>query len=449
MARLLLCACLLALPAGVRAQEGTPADESEVSRPFRGLFGLADRGRTGLDLSASLFAAYDDNIAASLIGGGTNDPRFQRSGEYGGGNAQLSYNWRGERSAFSAYGASAGNYYPDYQEPWVTSYSAGLGFSRPFGRRNEFSASQTFAYSPYFIFGFFPEEPVIDEPPVTPDDISPDLSVSELKTLRYGTSLNLSRRLSRRASITGYYSFAGTTFNEVRSDYQQHRGGFRFRRLVTEHLALRLGYGYRYVDYALVEEDDIPRVTRSHDLDVGVDYSRALSVSRRSRLSFGTGSNILVRDQGSGSPDAPTAASTRFFASGFVRFNREIGRTWGLAINYNRSATFSEVLQNPVLSDAVTTSLAGLVGRRNEVKFLASYTRGDVGFAGVDNGFESYRASASWRRAMSRYAALYAQYFYYHYIFGNEVALPTGFVRELDRQGVRAGVTVWLPLVRR
>ena len=447
---LLICACLIGVPGVVRAQEGDEGEDTPASRPFRGLFGLADNGRTGLSAAGSLFGAYDDNLTASLIGGATPDPRYQRSGGYGGATGQLNYTWRGERSAFSAFASSAGNYYPDHDRPWVTSYSAGIGFSRPIGRRNSFSASQAVAYSPYFLFSLFPEEAGLDAPPVSPIEVTPDFSVSELTTLRYSSSLNLSRSLTRRSSVNAFYSFGGTTFDSVRDGHAMHRAGFGYRRRITGALGLRLGYAYRTAQYALFAEDGLERPrSRSHDVDAGVDYAKALSVSRRTRISFGTGSNILVREAASGGEAAPTGTITRFHAAGYFTLTREIGRTWGFSLNYDRSAAFSDVLLDPVLSDSVTASLGGLVGRRNEIRFAASLSAGEVGFGDTDNGYSTYTASAQWRRALTRNVAAFARYLYYHYNFGGAVQLPTGFVRELDRQGVRVGIQAWVPLLRR
>ncbi len=114
-----------------------------LTRPFRGLFGLGDSGRTGLALSGDLFGAYDANVAATLPGRAF-DPRYQRSGWYAGANSQLQGNWRGERAALNGWAAAGTNYYPEFGNPFVPSYSAGLGFSRPLGQRNSFQLGQTF-----------------------------------------------------------------------------------------------------------------------------------------------------------------------------------------------------------------------------------------------------------------------------------------------------------------
>ncbi len=130
---------------GAEGGESTP-----LTRPFRGLFGLGDSGRTGLDVSGSLFGAYDENLGGTLSTPQVIDPRFQRSGWYTGANTRLSFNWQGERLSVNGWGSAAGSYYPDFPEPVVPSYSTGVGFSRPLGERNSIRATQILAYSPYF-----------------------------------------------------------------------------------------------------------------------------------------------------------------------------------------------------------------------------------------------------------------------------------------------------------
>src|SRR5262245_42287365 len=94
-----LVACLLAavlIPADVSAQligENEPPPES-MRRPYRGLFGSPGDPQTpqSLILSASLFGAYDDNVASGLLEGSNNiDPRLQESGTYSGANVGLNY----------------------------------------------------------------------------------------------------------------------------------------------------------------------------------------------------------------------------------------------------------------------------------------------------------------------------------------------------------------------
>jgi hypothetical protein len=60
--------------------------------------------------------------------------------------------------------------------------------------------------------------------------------------------------------------------------------------------------------------------------------------------------------------------------------------------------------------------------------------------------YRSWDASAQIRSAISRNIAAYALYYYYLSDLSAGVAVPIGAPRYVDRNGVRVGITAWLPL---
>jgi hypothetical protein len=72
------------------------------------------------------------------------------------------------------------------------------------------------------------------------------------------------------------------------------------------------------------------------------------------------------------------------------------------------------------------------------------YQVGRIGLGTVN--YRSWNVSAQIRTAITRNIAAYASYFYFLSDFGGDVALPPGVPRYVDRNGVRAGITAWLPL---
>jgi hypothetical protein len=473
---LLLSALLWAFPSPVAAQTSDPGSGqaaggqgtggqggetdggSPLTRPFRGLFGLGDSGRTGLDLSGSVFGAYDENVGATLPGR-LFDPRYQRSGWYGGATSRLSFNWRGENASVNGFGSAATNYYPDFDDPLVPSYTGGLGFARPLGRRNNIRLSQVVSFSPYFLNGFFPDVPTLDEMPVPPAGVDPGLTVGGNTVVRYSTRAAFSRQLSRQSSVTLGYGYIRSNYSDVDRVHEQQHGSIGFRRQLTRHATLRLGYAYRsavnHVDLPveinpplpITPQNAIDPQNKMHDIDVGVDYSRALtlSMSRRTTVSFSTGSSFLAARDVSGG-DFSGRQRARFYVTGHAQLLHEMGRTWSLAVVYSRTAGFNDVVFEPVTSDSATASLSGLVGRRNEISFMGSASKGNVGASRANNEYSSYVAKAEWRRALTRHLAAQVSYLYYNHDFGQSVGLPLGFPQALDRQGVNFGLTVWLPL---
>ena len=53
------------------------------------------------------------------------------------------------------------------------------------------------------------------------------------------------------------------------------------------------------------------------------------------------------------------------------------------------------------------------------------------------------------RVGLSRSLAVYSQYLYYFYDFSQDAVLPAGVPHGLERSGFRAGLTVWVPALRR
>lgn len=433
---------------GTSAPQGgdTTGDSPEIGRPFRGLFGLGDSGRTGASLSGSLFGAYDDNVGATLPGRPL-DARYARSGWYTGANGQGMFNWRGENAAVNGYATAGTSYYPDFDRPMVPSYSGGIGFNRTLGRRSSIHASQGILYSPYFLNGFFAGLPDLDELPAPPVASDPGVDVSSNRIVRTSTSVGFSRQLSRASTFTTGYSYGRSSYHGTDRLAHTQAGSATFRRRMTAHAGLHVGYAYRTMtsNAGVPGEPDFQRDIQ--DINVGVDYNRsfAVSMSRRTRVSFASGTSYFAGSRISEQNITRTTRS-RFHVTGSADLVHEMGRTWSASAAYRRSVSFSELVFEPITSDSVSGSLAGLLGRRNELRFMVSTSRGNVGENRPGNGFQSSSATATLRRALNRHMATYVTYGYYRHDFGNSVLLPDSFPHYLDRNGVRFGLSVFLPL---
>ncbi len=434
---------------GTGAQQGTEGEDdgSARARPYRGLFGLGDSGRTGAAISGTLFGAYDDDIASTLPGRPV-DPRYQRSGWYSGANGQVSFNWRGERAAMNGWAAAGTSYYPDFDKPLVPTYRGGIGYSRPIGERNAVRLSESVHYSPYFLNGFFADIPQLDELPNAPVVSDPSLDVSGNSILRSSTTAGFSRQLSRASTLNAGYGYTRSDYSNQDRSYESHNATVLFLRQLTRHANLRLGYGYRTVMNRVGLPGEPELSDDMHDFIVGVDYNRsiALAMSRRTRLAFSTGTSFISGSQASGVNFGNPRPRSRFYVTGTANLVHEMGRTWRAAAAYRRSASFSELVLAPVVSDSLTATLSGLLGRRNEVSLIASASNGHVGEVRTSNDFTSYTASAQLRRALTRHLAAHVSYILYRHDFDDQVLLPTGFPQSLNRRGVNFGLNAWLPL---
>jgi len=102
----------------------------------------------------------------------------------------------------------------------------------------------------------------------------------------------------------------------------------------------------------------------------------------------------------------------------------------------------SEVYQG----DQVMAGIGGLLTRRIDLSVSAGSVSGAVGLG--ERNFNTALGSVRLRAALTQKLALFAQYFYYQYSFANDIAAQLIVAPELERQGFRAGLSVWLPLIR-
>ena len=65
------------------------------------------------------------------------------------------------------------------------------------------------------------------------------------------------------------------------------------------------------------------------------------------------------------------------------------------------------------------------------------------------NDYDSYFGNASVNVGLSRYASVNVSYSYYHYSFDRSLELSVPTPREMNRQIVQGGVSLWLPLLHR
>jgi hypothetical protein len=411
------------------------AQQPRPERPYRGLFG-GGVGNTEqlLTVTGSTGVGYDDNI---LIGGnsdtGTTDTRKGRRGAFGSGSAGLAYTISRSRVSFAGTVNSSATYYPALQDAAIVSRSGGVGATVQISKGTRLTANQTLSYQPLYALGLFPG--LSDQPlgqPLLTDESQGARLENHLTTQ---SDVVLNQTLSRRVGLSLRY-------NDYRS---QSAAGDRDLARRTESaglgvglakgLGLHLGYGRSTGDYG--GEPGLPGAY-SQNIDAGLDFNRALSLSRRVTLTFGTGSTALKYQD-----------HTQYYLTGNARLNREIGRTWNASLAYNRNANVIDTFRKPVISDSVTIGIGGLISRKMQFQSSIGAALGTVGFSAAANGFSTYFGNAGLSIALTRLLAVGCDYSYYRYVFDGGVDLPLGLSPRMDRQSVRAHLNVWVPLVQR
>jgi hypothetical protein len=202
---------------------------------------------------------------------------------------------------------------------------------------------------------------------------------------------------------------------------------------LTRNFSAYVGYGFQVGRYG----DDSPDY-RAHNVDFGLDFAKALSLTRKTTASFGVGTN--------GVTDGRT--STYAF-TGNVNLHRELGRTWSASASYNRGARFDQAFRQPVFSDSLTSNVGGFISRRVRADAGVSYSVGNIGFRTDDNGYRSLNGSTGLGIAITRFLSGGVRYTYWRYLFDGGVDVPRDLFLLTGRHGVNAYLSTWLPLFSR
>jgi hypothetical protein len=274
--------------------------------------------------------------------------------------------------------------------------------------------------------------------------------------VRQSATLDVTHNVSRRASLSLGYSAHQARLGEEQGRW---RGGFAgsLSYGISRGVALRAGYGLEEfvvadrptelpvfpidgpegepVETSATAPEPTLRRVRGQWLDLGIDFSRELSVSRRTRLSLNTGSKMM------GDLDR-----RRFEVVGSAALTREIGRSWSTALGYERNVGFVDALDRVAFTEGLTGSLSGLFGRRVSLAADTGVSRGHVGSASEQNTYMAYRAGGGLTIGLARTIGMGIHYSYYRYRF-DELVAPEAFpATALSRQTVRVSFDLLAPI---
>ena len=418
-----------------------PAAAQSPKRPFRGLFGgaqsMSTRGQM-VDLSMSAFVGWDQPQTQIEPLDSTTDNRTLVPGPYSGGSGSLSYTHPGEHFEFNGNGSAFTGYFPDNNEdPWYQSYSGAgsLSWRTDLTRRTHFHFSQTASASTDYHVGALLGTGIGGGSLGT----SFDNSLIQEPAMNTQSAADLSYDLSMKSSFSLSYGFQYHHFfnDDGFPDTGVHSAGAHYTHRLTKNLGYHLGYGY---DHPV--EFGGPPLRGIHNIDAGLDYSRALSLTRTTKVGFGVGTTVATASQ---VQDGQTSfSSPRLYGVGHVTLTQELGQSWNFNAFYNRGINYDPGFTQPTLSDTTGAALSGLISRHLDVSLSALYQVGRIGL--TTPNYRSWDASAQIRSAISRNIAAYALYYYYLSDLSAGVAVPIGAPRYVDRNGVRVGITAWLPL---
>ncbi len=275
-----------------------------------------------------------------------------------------------------------------------------------------------------------------------------DLGIPVHGYLSTDAGLMFSHALSRRSSLSAGYNVrrsgaitgsAGQTTEDVSSGYSY---------ALSKALSLRLGYSlFRNRNKfdagagAAVPVDAQPvsvQSFRNHAIDAGLSFNKALSFSRRTRVSFSSGS-VAVSD----------GRTTRFDVVGNATLSHQFGRTWSTGATYDRNVMFVQTFALPTFSDSLSFYVDGQLSSRVNLSAGAGSSLGGVGLGSASTGYSAYQATVGASIQVTRLVAIAASYAHYRYGFDDGGVLSPTIASRGRRHSFQLSTGVALPLIAR
>jgi len=395
--------------------------------------------RHRLSLTLDLSEAYDQNATVPYEGGQL--PLFQGSGFYTVLSPGLEFASMGDRTQLVVSAGSSARHYANSQKTLLSSYSVGAGLTTRFGSGTTLTLNQGVTYSPALLYGLLAgvTAPTLGDAVPQAGNYALDNEGSYASS----SAVMLTQRLTSRAALSFMSNFGTTKFTGVNPQYQDVQvadGGGRFTYSLSRDLSFRLGYTYRESQFK-----GSPRTTEQN-LDIGIDYVRPLSKTRKTTFMFRAGpTQASAPNVSTGSLDL--RQQYRLLVDAAVR--HQMARTWSLQGSYHRGLGYIEGFPGPIYSGAYTASATGFLNRRTDVSMSAAYSDGDSALNGTPMQFTTYTGNVRARYALGRLWATYAEYLFYYYNFNRNFIVLPGIPPGMTRNGLRVGVTLWVPVRQR
>jgi hypothetical protein len=392
--------CVMAFPAAIAQAQVAPASTT-TAPPER------------VSFVAALSGGFEMGSAPTDIGQAS---AAQNS------ESQLQIGWlyprRWRSGSISVAGQSSARYLPNIREVPFANHGLNISGEWRTGRRTVVGFAEQVSYAPLTVF------PGVGEAPLG-GPLAADSATGAQMTLRHGGALSVARVMGPRTSATlGLEYTAGRAADGAAA--LSHLAYAGVRRRLSSSATLRTGYGFGTYQFGA---DSQP--TLRHQIDIGVDFSRPLPMARRTVIEFRTGSVLLTR------------GTTAFRLDLSAAIKRPFGRHWVARVGYDRPMQFIEGFSEPLLSDAVSMTTEGSLGRFVRVVGGFSASQGTVG-GSADAAFSSIGGSAQVHLAVSRQWSWVTEFADFHYRFSENAPLPGQVPRDVRRRAVRSGLALSL-----
>jgi hypothetical protein len=386
-----------------------------------------------------VLGGYDDNLTAGLGSGSGTSPNAMVSGPTASVDGTLGYfRGNGLRSVrLDTSGSLTG--YPGNLDSPAPAGAVNLEIRTPVARDLTLGLSQRVSYEPLFNVlspgaGGTPLPPGVTQP-------TPTTGLFERTSWSSSSSVSLDRRWGRRDTTSLAYAYRTQQFlDDDYGDNTWHELNGGYRRVVSSQA--KAGADYRYRNGEYVDSSQFVRPTTEHKIEGVAEFAAAPSRRRSYTLSLGAGAGYLASVNLSG------AAYQAWLPIGHARFRFNVSPSWYWEGGYQRDTSLLQgVTDELYTTDTASLTTGGSLTSRTSLQIGATYSNWVTPVAsGVNDTMDVYGALLGFRFMFTDSLGATANYYYYYHRYSNPAALPAGFPAEYDRQAVRIGLTVFVPL---
>lgn len=385
-------------------------------------------------MAFDLFGGYEDNISPDGSGTPTSPVALQRSGVIGTVGSLVRYRQGSATSGFEASGQTSVNSFRNMGvRPLVGATGSVQGNTRKF--KTDLNVAASTEYRPTFTFGILGSG-LSDE--VSTPPIDPTAGIMEMQSINSTVYVSAANQWSSRQWTTVSGTYARGSYGTGGLDMASRSAGVSYNRNLSRRTSIQTIYT-RFHQTVVDAGGVIP--VDSDQGTIGFEYRHLVSRNRNLVFSGGGGavyvSTLSVLDDSPFDYVAP---------SGYAVVRLDLGRTWSLTADARRSVTMVEgVTPQSFLTDTVSVAVGGGIGRRFTVAATSTYSGGSP-HEGQTGSFDMLNGVAQVDFALKSWCAMFGSYSYGEYSFGDEAAVPPGYPSRSERNAIRVGLTIWLPL---
>ena len=304
------------------------------------------------------------------------------------------------------------------------------------GQRHQMRVSQTASSMPFYVLGGF--GPLQAEIAGGLPNSNPSNGYAFRRSWTNNSAVSLTSRWTPRNILAFSYSHDLHDFRDGIGDTRSHQGFVDYTVGLGRRSSLRTMYRHGSMTQSQL---GITRPITEDAAEFGYQYDRTYRQGRRWLLGFGAGATY-VKTLGA-QTSQPLAYTV---PSGYGRTQFDIGGTWSIRADFRRAVSVLDgVSAQPFVTDAATTGIGGFMGSRTEMVLSGAYSRGGPP-TGLEGEHKSYGATIQMRFMLTRLLSTVVSHTYYAYRLRGVTGLPAGFPDRMNRQAVRIGMTLQLPL---